>query len=62
MTSTSPAPLWTSWGKGTTRLCSAVALRAPSAQRRHPASYTTFWDAPATVTGTAKMGPAYFMR
>jgi len=46
MTSTSPAPLWTTWGKGITRRCSPVALRAPSAQRRRPASYTTSWDAP----------------
>lgn len=45
MTSTFPAPLWTTWGKGTTRRCSPVALRAPSAQRRRPASYTTSRDA-----------------
>ena len=30
----------------------SVALRAPSAQRRRPASYTTSWDAPATLTST----------
>ena len=55
MTSTSPAPLWTTWGKGITRRCSPVALRAPSAQRRRPASYTTSWDAPFnTVHGVRK--------
>jgi thioredoxin 1 len=50
MTSTSPAPLWTTWGKGFTRRCSPVALRAPSAQRRRPASYTTSRDAPVFVS------------
>src|SRR5207253_1515256 len=55
MTSTSPMPLWTTWGKGITRRCSPVALRAPSAQRRRPASYTTSWDAPTRAACKAAL-------
>jgi transposase-like protein len=57
MTSTSPLPLWTTWGKGFTRRCSPVALRAPSAQRRRPASYTTSRDAPQAFPGQGQMKP-----
>ena len=41
-------------GKGITRRCSPVALRAPSAQRRRPASYTTSRDAPPRCAATPR--------
>ena len=46
MTSTSPAPLWTTWGKRITRRCSPVALRGSFRATPPPASYTTSRDAP----------------
>ena len=53
MTSTSPAPLWTTWGKGIPRRCSPVALRAPSAQRRHPPPTPRHGTHPLPITFSA---------